>query len=717
MKVHIILNSHLDPVWLWTWPQGVDEVLATARTACDLLDDYPEIYITRGEAWFYKVILEYDPELFQRIKHYVDSGRWQVVGGWWIQPDCNMPTAESFEKQAELALRFLEKHLHTHVSVGYNVDSFGHAATLPDFYTAAGIDNYVMMRPQEHEKELPANLFTWESPSGKRLTTFRISNSYTCTGSTKKIIENLDHSIAAANKELNHTMCFIGTGDHGGGPIRREIDWLLENLHYKPGIELIFSHPHAFFEEVRSSKITLPVVKDELQYHAVGSYSVEHRNRQNMRRAEELVIQAENILKQNSLDSFPQSRKKLDLAWQRILFNQFHDILAGSSIKSAYENATDELGEAKTISRDIIVAYTRRNRKLSPCPDQQLIFYNSSCRDFNGYLEFEPWIGYLWEMDGDVPCRLIDEQGVQVPSQKIKAEAAFALLRMTTHLQIPAGGQRILRIKHDIEPIFERRIELSDNALSNTNLRLHMGNSGLESLHFKGRKILSGPIQIRIYQDDTDTWSHEVDRYSTNPIGMFSGTSAWNIRDNGALLGSLTKHMNFGQSGLDYEVRINADEDITRIKLRINWNDSCKIAKLIIPTGILPITRQDGCPGGQLSREMNGQEYPFFNYLVLSGNSSSLAVVSRDIFGADVQPDGTIRLTLLRSPYYAHYYTFAVTTKNIYPVCDQGEHDYTISLIPMEKLSPEAIADEIERQKQPIWFSESTLGCKRPLLQ
>ena len=99
------------------------------------------------------MIRKFDPELFERVKRHVASGRWQVVGGWWIQPDCNMPTAESFRKQAELASRFFKKYLNIRVSVGYNVDSFGHAATLPDFYTEAGMDSYVMMRPQEHEKE------------------------------------------------------------------------------------------------------------------------------------------------------------------------------------------------------------------------------------------------------------------------------------------------------------------------------------------------------------------------------------------------------------------------------------------------------------------------------------------------------------------------------------------------------------------------------------
>ena len=106
--------------------------------------------------------------------------------------------------------------------------------------------------------------------------------------------------------------------------------------------------------------------------------------------------------------------------------------------------------------------------------------------------------------------------------------------------------------------------------------------------------------------------------------------------------------MDCGLSGLSFEVRTAAGEDIVRIKLRMNWHDRLKIAKFCIPTGIAALTRQDGCPGGQIHRKIDGQEYPFFNYLALSSNDVTFAVVSRDVFAADVQPDGTIRMTLLR---------------------------------------------------------------------
>lgn len=714
MKVHIILNSHLDPVWLWTWPQGLDEVLATARTACDLIEAYPEIVITRGEAWFYAMIREIDPTLFQRVKNHVATGHLQVVGGWWIQPDCNLPTAEAFRKQAELSAAFFREHFNTAVTVGYNVDSFGHAATLPDFYAAAGIDSYVMMRPQKHEKELPANLFVWESPSGRSVTTFRISCSYCTTGDLANIARNIDESIADASDEVGHTMCFVGVGNHGGGPARQEIEWLREHLNYRPGVELVFSHPRAFFDAVRESGVKLPVVKDELQHHAVGCYSVVHRIKQEVRRAEELAMQAENVI-QTMPNLIPtDSRARLDDAWKKIIFNQFHDILAGSSIKPAYEHAYDELGAAKADARAIVVAATRKmNAALPPCPDQQLIFHNTSSRPFAGYVDFEPWIGYLWATKEPVPCRLTDQDGTPVPSQRLHAEAAFNLLRLTARLEIPAGQSRILRIRHDREAEVTPLISASADAISSAALMLRPAPGGIDSLMLDGRELLRDPLRTAVITDHTDTWSHGIDRYGLEPVGEFTGAGTWSVRENGPLVAALVKPMSYEASSLLWETRVNAGENIIRLSLRLNWNDRRKLVKLLIAPNFHPLARVDGCPGGHLSRRLDGEEYPFHDFLALEGADHAMAVVSRDVFAADVQPDGTIRLTLLRSPYYAHHDPFVVPADSTYPVCDQGEHEYRISLLPQKKIDLAAIAAEADRQTQPVWFSETTLGCGR----
>ena len=139
--VHIILNSHLDPVWLWRLEQGIDEALSTARTACDLLDAYPEIHLTRGEAWFYETVERHDPATFERLRSHIAAGRLHVVGGWYVQPDCNLASPETYRRHNEFGGAYFREKFGVKVRTGYNVDSFGHGAFLPDFYREAGVVN------------------------------------------------------------------------------------------------------------------------------------------------------------------------------------------------------------------------------------------------------------------------------------------------------------------------------------------------------------------------------------------------------------------------------------------------------------------------------------------------------------------------------------------------------------------------------------------------
>jgi alpha-mannosidase len=131
MRIHLIPNSHIDPVWLWDKYEGIDEVLSTFRTACDLLDEHPSLTFTASSIQFYEWVLRHDPALFARIQAWVEAGRWEVVGCWWVESDTNLPTWESFRYQAEISQRFCAEHFGSRSRVVYLPDTFGHPADLP----------------------------------------------------------------------------------------------------------------------------------------------------------------------------------------------------------------------------------------------------------------------------------------------------------------------------------------------------------------------------------------------------------------------------------------------------------------------------------------------------------------------------------------------------------------------------------------------------------
>ena len=184
-NVYLIGNAHLDPVWLWQWQEGFAEIKATFRSALDRMKEFDDFIFTSACGSYYMWIEQIDPAMFEEIRTRVREGRWCLVGGWFLQPDCNIPCGESFARHALITQRyFLEKFGKT-ATVGYNVDSFGHNGSLPMILRQSRMNAYVFMRPQPFERKFPQNLFLWQSRNGDRVMTYHIPYLYNIDESRK----------------------------------------------------------------------------------------------------------------------------------------------------------------------------------------------------------------------------------------------------------------------------------------------------------------------------------------------------------------------------------------------------------------------------------------------------------------------------------------------------------------------------------------------------
>ena len=221
--LYMIGNAHIDPVWLWQWQEGLHEVRATFRSALDRMDEYEDFIFTCDSVAYLEWAEAVDPELFQRIARRVAEGRFVVVGGWWVEPDCNLPHGESFVRQALYAQRFLRQRFGRVATVGCNVDPFGHAATLPQLLAKAGIDAYMFLRPAPREKTLPAEVFWWATPDGSRVLAYRIPYNYE-SGGQATLATFIERALERAPAGEQQLMIFYGVGNHGGGPTRENLD-------------------------------------------------------------------------------------------------------------------------------------------------------------------------------------------------------------------------------------------------------------------------------------------------------------------------------------------------------------------------------------------------------------------------------------------------------------------------------------------------------------
>lgn len=346
----MIGNAHLDPVWLWNWQEGFQEAKATFQSALDRMDETEDFRFSCSSAAFFEWVEKNNPAMFAKLRKRVEEGRLELVGGWWVQPDCNIPSGESFIRQGLMGQRYFYEKFGRMATTGYNVDSFGHNGNLPQILKKSGMDNYVFMRPMPLEKGLPCRIFKWQSMDGSEVMAYRIPYEYCTWGKDlEKYTDRLKCELTDGEDEL---MMFYGVGNHGGGPTKENINSIhtLNDREDMPIMEM--ETTGSFFDHIRENGKEYPVVIGDLQHHASGCYSVMSRVKRGNRRAEDKLVEAESwssIAKVVENQPYPVDFNK---AWKGVLFNQFHDILAGTSIPSAYEDASYLYGQAMAVGQE-----------------------------------------------------------------------------------------------------------------------------------------------------------------------------------------------------------------------------------------------------------------------------------------------------------------------------------------------------------------------------
>lgn len=647
ITIHLILHSHIDPVWLWPWQSGLDMALATCRTACNLLDAHPDIKFTFGDAWAVSLIEQTDDRLFKRIQQQVAAGRWEIAGGWWVQPDCNLPSSWGLEKQIDLGKQYFEDRFSLFSRIGFNIDSFGHAATIPQIMRSRGQDRYVMMRPMQNHLKLPARLFRWRgSEGGGEVTTFRIATEYQARPPLDDRLEHIRSSMRDLPDGVEHTMCFIGVGDHGGGVTEKMVEWCRRNVDLIPGAKLVFSSPSQFFNAVAATADRLPIYTGELQYEAVGCYSVHRPVKTAVRKAEHLLRQVELGV------SF--RKDELAKAWRHVCFHEFHDTLCGTCIPSAYGQVDAQLGEALAWADEQLQLELRR--RMSKLPDdamQRIVLMNASDVPFSDHVEFEPWR----ELAVSVPeYALLDEQGNEVAYQVLEPESLAVFGgRILFPVKLAPGEIRSLRL--DVSPSRPRAapaagLQCGSDWVANgegDGVNLGGGKSGLSL----GNRHLPLP-RLQLIEDTSDTWGHGRDRFAESPVQA----AVWEtpqVIEFGPLRATLNQVGTIGQSLLRAEWRAYAHSPFIELWLEIDWREAHKVLKLTFPLSGLSELRTDGIPGGQLSRRNDGAERPVRDWSLLElEGADRFGVVCPDVYALDATSQ-RLRLTLLRSPVMAHH--------------------------------------------------------------
>ena len=674
--VHMIGNAHIDPVWLWQWPEGYQEVRATFASALDRLDEEPDFVFTHTSVLFLQWVEESDPELFARIRERVAEGRWQIVGGWWIEPDCNIPSGESFVRQGLYGQRWLLDRFGITATTGANLDSFGHNASLPQILARSGMDSYVFLRPKPEENaDVPGPVFRWEAADGSFVTAYRIPHEYCAP--RDDLGDHVERSLATLPSELGELAVFYGVGNHGGGPTKANLRSIEEIDARDDGVDLQLSSLRRFFDAVEGGE--LPVWRGDLQYHAAGCYTTHSGIKRWNRRAENLLQRAEKwCVVADYLDLQPYPRQELAEAWQLLLFNQFHDTLAGTSIEPAYEDARDQIGHATSIAA---LAFNRAVQSIASRVDVPFVEGSFPLLVFNPHpwrLQTDVELEFNWMKPEGV--RLADGVPLQLTQSLTTMSANRA--RLVFPADVPPLGYRLYRIEPGAaEPA--AGLDATDTTVENDYVLLELdpASGRIARLVHKesGADVAGSGAHASVVNDRSDTWGHEVRAYD-DVIGEFACRSV-RLVENGPVRAVLRVESSYGASTLREDYILSAHARHVDVVVSLDWHEQLKLLKLRYPTNVESPIATFEAPYGHLERTATGHEEPGQTWVDVSGGGRGLAVVNDAKSGYDVK-GGDIGISAVRSPVWAWHDPRELEPGGEFDYMDQGRQRFHVRLVP-----------------------------------
>jgi alpha-mannosidase len=680
-RLHMIGNAHIDPVWLWQWPEGYQEVRATFRSAIERMEEYPDFVFTCDSSLFFAWIEESDPELFAAIRARIGEGRWQVVGGWWIEPDCNIPSGESFVRQALYGQRYLRDRFGVLATTGANLDSFGHNASLPQILRRSGIDSYVFLRPQPRENpDLPGPYFWWESADGSRVLAYRIPHEY-CSP-RDDLGEHVEQALATLPADEPELAVFYGVGNHGGGPTRANLDSIARLNERGAGPRLELSSLRAFFDAIAANG-EIPVWRGELQHHAPGCYTTHSGIKRWNRRAENLLQRAEKwSAVADMLGAQPYPLDELSEAWKLLLFNQFHDTLAGTSIAPAYEDAHDELGHASSIGA---LAFNRATQSLARQIDipaeegmRPVVVFNPHAWPLRTDVELE----YTWMRPSG--ARMVDDEGESVPLQTTRSLTTMsgARARLVFPVDLPPLGYRTYRIHEGAEPA--EATAATDTTLENEHVLLEVspetGRVARLLVKATGADVAAPDARHAVVVNDvSDTWGHDVVAYDDEE-GEFEVTSVRLVED-GPVRSVVRVESRYGSSHLREDYLLSAGARHVDVRVALDWHEPLKLLKLRYPTSVHAAAATYETPYGHLERPANGHEEPGQAWVDVSNGDRGLTVINDAKYGYDVR-GGDIGISAVRSPVWAWHSPRELEPDGDFEYMDLGRQEFRVRLVP-----------------------------------
>lgn len=684
-------NAHIDAAWLWRESETRVVARNTFSSVLSMMDARPDFTYSQSAAQYYAWMQESAPDVFARIQQRVRDKRWEITGGMWIEPDCNLPAGESWMRHFLFAQHYFRKQFGFAPRLGWNPDSFGYTWNMPQFFTLAGIDAFITQKISWNDTNVfPYRVFWWEGPDGSRVLVYFPFSYVNELSDSFELVDWLRQF--EANTGFTTMMVLFGVGDHGGGPTPEMLSRVdqMKMLEIFPTVQ--FATADEYLQYLRGQDTrTLPVWRDELylEYHR-GTFTTQASTKENNRRSEALLTTAEKAASLASLygGTYPNLRR----AWEHVLFNQFHDILPGSSIREVYIDAAERYTEAQTAGR---VALRKGLLALADRITTAGVTQGTPLIVFNPLSWARTDIATVELAEGDEQEYAVFDGAVEVPSQ------ILAVGPYTRHLQflardIPSLGYKVYALRTTQPRRTATSLSVSPSRLENAVFVVSIDTvtGWINSITDKrtGRQALAGNGNVlQALEDKPKAW----DAWNIGWTGVEYPTTvrALEIIDKGPLRATIRVHRDmlgpsfkrdypaegFPSSFFTQDITLYDGIDLIHFTTNVDWWEEKTMLKVAFPVAAADTIAAYEIPYGHIYRSTQSvtsyqkaqKEVPALRWADLSGKEYGVSLLNTGKYGYDIKGN-MMRLSLLRSPKWPD------------PTADRGKHVIRYALYPHE---------------------------------
>ncbi len=708
-SVHIICNAHIDPVWQWEWEEGAAATVTTFRAAADFCDEFDDFVFCHNEAKLYQWIEEYDPPLFERIRAHVRSGKWRIMGGWYLQPDCNMPSGESLIRQIKLGREYFAEKFGARPETAINLDPFGHSRGLVQILKKSGFKSYLFMRPSAEWLDLPANDFTWVGYDGSRVSAHRLDGAY--NSQLGCALDKIKEWLAERPKSEIYLIPW-GVGNHGGGASRKDISDINAYRRENPNAGIRHSSPDEYFTEMLKLKGGLPEYSGSLKPFAVGCYTTQTRVKRAHRKLEGLLSATERMLSHAcmaGLIEYPYS--EIREAEEDLCFSEFHDILPGSSIQPAEEAALRQIDHAlEILTRLRARAFfaLAACEKAAAAGEYPVLAYNPFPYEITTTIECEFMLAdQNWK--SEFTDFSVYRNGEKIPAQVEKE-----------HSNLPLDWRKKIVFRTALAPMQMNRFDLKGFTRpekprpecretgdcfvfdsGSTHIEISKTSGMPVSYISDGFEYMKGGARLAVIKDSPDPWGMTV-RGFKDEIGAFALTDYKSsakiagvdadelppvrVTESGDTRIVIEASLAYGKSEALVTYKLNKPDGSVQIDVRLSFFEKDRVVKFCVPT-----TLNEKFVGqqafGHEELYTNGDECVFQQWVAAEDRDRAFAVINDGVYGGSFE-NGEIRATLVRGAAYAAHpiYDRQILPQDRFsPRADMGERLYSFALMAGKK--------------------------------